>query len=751
MKIKNQIVLIIIIAIGLISFIGYISWRRDNEFKATKIKEFQAGQLNFVRQLSDKLETKCLKLYDALYSLSQMPKVQFIRKNEALLHMIRVFKMNKGMVEGIFRVDASNRLILSYPKKANRITQSELKPIFQHARMTGKSLFKVIRRSSDGEDMLVIARSVYTVQGEVHLNPSNKFAGLILFTLSLNRFQEKFLGTSVFGKKGYPWILDEAGLVVATANEQYLGRTLEEIYSSNHPISEKETILKLFKKMQSGEEAILSYSFHRKGLQAGEKKGRGVDGEMEFFEFKPDTGKKDIVKLVAFTQLKLRDQTWSIAVTNPMEDATQSIDKAISERWFHSVVLFVTVACMMLLLVAIIVRNHLYQMKLLREGEEAMRESEEKYRTLVEQSSDAILIMQQGETVYQNQAFFKLLGIPKTDSAKHDIFELVVSEDRMKISELYRNRRHEERLPEKCETCLITPVGQKVIVEIKHRSIKYQGQPAIMLTISNLTERKQAEIALKESKRAAESANLAKSEFLANMSHELRTPLNHIIGFTELVLDSHFGELNEIQREYLQDVEASSKHLLSLINDILDLSKVEAGKMELEATDIDLKGLLESSLIMVKEKAMKHNIKLSTEINGIPETVKADERKIKQIIYNLVSNGVKFTPDGGSVALKAKRVADPSSYEPFNSTDTNGDIIEISVTDTGIGLKQEDLSRIFEPFEQADASSTRQYQGTGLGLSLTKNLVELHGGRIWADSEGEGQGSTFCLAIPVIQ
>ncbi|MBW2153246.1 MAG: HAMP domain-containing protein, partial [Deltaproteobacteria bacterium] len=148
-------------------------------------------------------------------------------------------------------------------------------------------------------------------------------------------------------------------------------------------------------------------------------------------------------------------------------------------------------------------------------------------------------------------------------------------------------------------------------------------------------------------KEAAEAANRAKSEFLANMSHELRTPLNHIIGFTELVLDDHFGTLNPEQREYLSDVLNSSKHLLSLINDILDLSKVEAGKLELELSEVHLQTLLNSSLKMVKEKSLKHGIGLKTAIDGIPETVRIDERKMKQILYNLLSNAVKFTPDGG--------------------------------------------------------------------------------------------------------
>ena len=238
--------------------------------------------------------------------------------------------------------------------------------------------------------------------------------------------------------------------------------------------------------------------------------------------------------------------------------------------------------------------------------------------------------------------------------------------------------------------------------------------------------------------RQSQAASTAKSEFLANMSHELRTPLNHIIGFTELVVDKNFGELNPQQEEFLNDVLQSGRHLLNLINEILDLSKVESGKMDLALSTVYLRPLVENSLVMVKEKALKHRIKLSTELADQPEAILADERKLKQILYNLLSNAVKFTPDGGSVRV---RVASENGASP-------GPGLRFSVMDTGVGLKTQDLERIFEPFEQADNTASRKFQGTGLGLALTKKMVELHGGRIWADSEGEGKGSRFHFIIP---
>ena len=252
---------------------------------------------------------------------------------------------------------------------------------------------------------------------------------------------------------------------------------------------------------------------------------------------------------------------------------------------------------------------------------------------------------------------------------------------------------------------------------------------------------------LREQNLKLEKANQAKSDFLANMSHELRTPLNHIIGFTELVVDKNLGDLNEAQEEYLQDVLDSSRHLLELINDILDLSKVEAGKLELQLTRVRLRNLLESSLIMVKEKALKREIKISNSLNGIPDTITADERKLKQIIYNLLSNAVKFTPDGGQVTISAQKYNNEDKKD-FAVDKGESSSIMISVSDTGIGINSNDLERIFKPFDQVETSKSSKFQGTGLGLSLTKRFVELHGGRIWAESEGEGKGSTFSFTLP---
>jgi len=253
----------------------------------------------------------------------------------------------------------------------------------------------------------------------------------------------------------------------------------------------------------------------------------------------------------------------------------------------------------------------------------------------------------------------------------------------------------------------------------------------------SLRQRKLLAVALAQveaKSREVEAANRHKSEFLANMSHELRTPLNAIIGFADVLSERMFGAINPKQGEYLGDIRASGQHLLSLINDILDLSKVEAGKMELQPSRFSLPDALQSVVMMIRERAAGRGIVLGTDIDPEVGQVEADERKVKQIVLNLLTNAVKFTPPGGQVRLRVSR---------------SGDGVTVAIADTGVGIAPADQARVFEEFAQARAGTAGEHEGTGLGLTLSRKFVELHGGRIWVES-GLGTGSTFTFTLPQI-
>jgi len=238
---------------------------------------------------------------------------------------------------------------------------------------------------------------------------------------------------------------------------------------------------------------------------------------------------------------------------------------------------------------------------------------------------------------------------------------------------------------------------------------------------------------IEDKSRQLEIAGKHKSDFLANMSHELRTPLNAIIGFSEVLLERMFGEMNAKQEDYLKDIRSSGQHLLALINDILDLAKVEAGRMELNLAEFDLPAAIDNALILIRERAPRPGISLSTEVDPQLGALIADERKLKQILLNLLSNAVKFTPQGGKIKVGARLL---------------GDMVEIAVSDTGIGIAAQDQAAVFEEFKQVGTDYTRKAEGTGLGLALTRKFVQLQGGAMHLDSE-PGKGSTFYFTLPL--
>ena len=262
---------------------------------------------------------------------------------------------------------------------------------------------------------------------------------------------------------------------------------------------------------------------------------------------------------------------------------------------------------------------------------------------------------------------------------------------------------------------------------------------------------------LRSEGKQAEAASRHKSAFLANMSHELRTPLNAILGFSELLAQQTYGPLTQKRARYVDNIHTSGQHLLALINDLLDLSKVEAGKLELHPQSFHLREALEAALHTIRLQAEAKRQLLHLQVADDLSAITADPLRVRQALYNLLSNAVKFTPAGGSITVTAKRgsrgkglgSSEASPQDPQPYTPDPGECVEIAVADTGIGIKPEDLPKLFQRFTQLEYTLTKSAQGTGLGLALTKHLVELHGGTIWAESAGEGRGSAFTIWLPL--
>lgn len=365
----------------------------------------------------------------------------------------------------------------------------------------------------------------------------------------------------------------------------------------------------------------------------------------------------------------------------------------------------------------------------------SLEDKENLFEATIESNGDGIIVIDNDKKVIvMNSKFAEMLDLPPDMRTGKDFYTI--------LDHTLSRTSNSDELNLKVRSVLYTSDSNRDILHFKNTYYyEWYSNPFIKNGIINgrvfclhdITEMKEIEGSLREANVIAETSNRTKSEFLANMSHELRTPLNSVIGFSEFLLEGDSGSLNEKQTRYLRNISKSGKHLLTIINDILDISKIESGKMQIHKENISVKNLLEDMFSSMQHLAAEKEIVMKVSLDPGLGYIHADKGKIKQVLYNLIGNALKFTEHAGFVTISAKM---------------NGNMAYISVKDTGIGISRTDQEKLFKPFTQIDSSISRKYEGTGLGLALSKEIVVLHGGQIWVESE-PGKGSTFTFTIPV--
>ncbi|MBF0525108.1 MAG: response regulator, partial [Deltaproteobacteria bacterium] len=368
-------------------------------------------------------------------------------------------------------------------------------------------------------------------------------------------------------------------------------------------------------------------------------------------------------------------------------------------------------------------------------AEEALRKSESQLRAIFDYTGVSITLSSNGRWVKWNRTFEEMTGYTSSELQHLSVLDLTHPDD-IDISKKHRADLLAGRIDSyRLEKRYIHKNGHTIWIDLLVTPIRNADGEIVNLiaTSTDITNRKRIEEELRQAKQIAEEANRSKSSFLANMSHEIRTPLNGIIGMTELAMET---ELSLEQRDYLDMVKISADTLLSLINDILDFSKIEAGRLDIDTINFKLRDSLGTMMKALAVKAHEKGLELAYRIEpDVPDRLLGDPSRIRQVVLNLIGNAIKFT-EAGEVVLEVE-----SSYKANDEV-----VLHFSVRDTGIGIPEDKIERIFEPFTQADGSTTREYGGTGLGLTICSRLVSLMGGRIWVESEA-GQGSTFHFDI----
>lgn len=708
MSLKKQIFYIIFATIAISCFVSYVGWQQRNRFLAGSVADFQKNQLSFITQVSQKVEFTFAKLTDDLYSLSQMPEVQFLKKNTCLLNMIRVQKLNSKQVENIYRSNSKGQIQYGFPLADSPLVGEQLDSIFDYCRLTGKSKFQVIRGENNGRDMLVIAQPVYTVQGEVHLNPSNKFSGLIFFVTSLERLQSYFFSSSSFGEQGYPWIIDSEKLLISTSNAGHLGKRFAEFLSLELPQNEHHFINNILEKMVKGESGTgrYRYSLHK-------------DVQDHY------------MKLVAYTPLYLPDQRWSIAVSNILPEVLKASKQRFSGVLFYSIILIALFGVMALLTITLLRNSHRRQLLIQQRKDEENHKIRKEWQVTFDSVDSMMFLLDRNLNILRaNQAVEALQkgsadtligqSIQTVFADITDEFPVITSEYFTVIGSVFSRKI---LLNDPTKTMLMTLVPVRVESKVDIDLICYLKDITAIEQLQDQYHRAQK----------METVGL----MAGAVAHDLNNILSGIVSYPELLL-MKLPEKSDLRRP-IEMIQTSGQRAAAVVDDLLTLTRGVASVKSAEDINSLVTLYMQSPEFMEIQK--RHpGVKFTFALDPQEMNICCSAVHVQKCIMNLIANGAESIEGAGEVKLSTKKISslkDATKETMYQS----GTSIVLTVSDSGNGISPSDVKRIFEPFYTKKKMG--RHSGTGLGLAVVWNTMQDHNGTVEVMSDT--LGSHFSL------
>jgi PAS domain S-box-containing protein len=699
---------LIVSFIILLLFVG-VQYTIYNLFKEQVINDLNSSQLIHARQAANGIQDYIYNEIRTLNFLSQLPEIKDLNSTGKKT-LIDYQKHISDEITSITRMDENGKIIFTYPNSESIgkdiSNQGHIKYILNYHKTVVSEVFEAVQ-------------GFRTVGIHVPIFKNGRFTGTLAFLLSFNNISQKYLENIRIGKTGYPWVVSKNGIEIYSLNQDRIGKNVYELYK-DFP-----DLMSMINDMMKGNQGVTTYHFNRVLGQPAET----------------------VLKHAVYMPIPLVNTSWFIVVATPEDEVLDSLIGLRTKLTVIVLALFV----IYLICIYYIVKSQVIVKEQKKRGVvlSALRESEERYRTLFEQNPAPTLIYERGtyKMLAVNNVFLQHYGYSREEILNMLLTDIYPFEDRTLLIKTaddlvgYKNVGEWRHIKKDGSIINITACSNDliynghvariaVITDVTERRIFEDRIQSLNTELENRVTERTAELEI--SKERAESADKLKSAFLATMSHELRTPLNSIIGFTGILLKGMAGPLNDEQMKQLGMAKGSAQHLLELINDVLDISKIEAGELVVAKKVFNLKKTISKIVSSIQPLAEKKHIILQAQVADNVNEVESDERRVEQILINLLNNAVKFT-EAGFVKIKSE-ISDHH--------------VKIVIIDTGIGLKKEDMNKLFKPFSQIDTGLTRSHEGTGLGLSITQRLVEKLGGTISVEST-YGEGSIFSFTLPL--